>query len=49
MRVIAGRWRGRRLTAPPGNEVRPTTDRAKEALFNILGQRVVDTIVLDLC
>ena len=49
MRVIAGRWRGRRLQGPPGKEVRPTTDRAKEALFNILGPQVVDRVVLDLC
>lgn len=39
MRIISGRFGGRRLT-PPGNlPVRPTTDRAKEALFNILENR----------
>jgi 16S rRNA (guanine966-N2)-methyltransferase len=37
MRVIGGRHRGRRLTAPPGDTVRPTSDRARESLFNILG------------
>ena len=36
MRVVGGRHRGRRLTAPPGDMVRPTSDRAREALFNIL-------------
>jgi 16S rRNA (guanine966-N2)-methyltransferase len=36
MRIIAGRHRGRRLFAPPGRGVRPTSDRAREALFNIL-------------
>jgi 16S rRNA (guanine966-N2)-methyltransferase len=36
MRIIAGRHRGRRLLAPPGETVRPTSDRAREALFNIL-------------
>jgi 16S rRNA (guanine966-N2)-methyltransferase len=36
MRIIAGRHRGRRLAAPPGETVRPTSDRAREALFNIL-------------
>jgi 16S rRNA (guanine966-N2)-methyltransferase len=36
MRVVGGRHRGRRLTAPPGDTVRPTSDRAREALFNIL-------------
>jgi 16S rRNA (guanine966-N2)-methyltransferase len=36
MRVVGGRHRGRRLVAPPGDTVRPTSDRAREALFNIL-------------
>jgi 16S rRNA (guanine966-N2)-methyltransferase len=36
MRIIAGTLRGRRLIAPKGFEVRPTSDRAREALFNIL-------------
>jgi 16S rRNA (guanine966-N2)-methyltransferase len=36
MRIVGGRLRGRRLTAPPGDTVRPTSDRAREALFNIL-------------
>jgi 16S rRNA (guanine966-N2)-methyltransferase len=36
MRIVAGRYRGRRLLAPPGETVRPTSDRAREALFNIL-------------
>lgn len=49
MRVIAGRWKGRRLKSPSGEVVRPTTDRVKEALFNILGPSVVDAVVLDLC
>jgi len=37
MRVIAGKHRGRKLEAPPGDLVRPTADRAREALFDILG------------
>lgn len=49
MRIIAGQWRGRRLKAPNGESVRPTTDRAKEALFSILGPRVAGSVVLDLC
>ncbi len=49
MRVIAGRWKGRRLKSPVGDEVRPTTDRVKEALFNILGPDVRDCLFLDLC
>ncbi|MFY0629692.1 MAG: RsmD family RNA methyltransferase [Flavobacteriaceae bacterium] len=36
MRVISGRLKGRRITAPKNLPVRPTTDMAKEALFNIL-------------
>lgn len=36
MRIVAGRHRGRRLVAPPGLDTRPTSDRAREALFNIL-------------
>lgn len=36
MRIVAGRHRGRRLAAPPGTSVRPTSERAREALFNIL-------------
>jgi len=36
MRIVGGRHRGRRLLAPSGDTVRPTSDRAREALFNIL-------------
>jgi len=36
VRIVAGRHRGRRLAAPPGTSVRPTSERAREALFNIL-------------
>ena len=36
MRIVGGRHRGRRLLAPTGDTVRPTSDRAREALFNIL-------------
>ena len=38
MRIVAGRFRGRALAAPEGLAVRPTADRTREALFNILGQ-----------
>jgi 16S rRNA (guanine966-N2)-methyltransferase len=47
MRVVAGRHRGRRLTAPPGKGTRPTADRVREALFSILGP-VEGLRVLDL-
>lgn len=36
MRIVGGRHRGRPLTAPPGADTRPTSDRAREALFNML-------------
>ena len=36
MRIIAGEFRGRRLLAPKGTAIRPTSDRAREALFDIL-------------
>ena len=50
MRVIAGTFKGRRLTAPKGNRlVRPTTDRVKESVFSILREQVVDANFLDLC
>jgi 16S rRNA (guanine(966)-N(2))-methyltransferase RsmD len=48
VRVIAGRWGGRRLQAPPGRETRPTSDRVREALFSVLGAGVEDARVLDL-
>lgn len=48
MRVIAGTARGRRLVAPKGRQVRPTSDRVREALFASLGERVVSAVVLDL-
>ena len=37
MRVVAGRYGGRRLRAPPGHATRPTSDRVREALFAMLG------------
>ncbi len=48
VRVIAGRARGRRLAPVPGSGTRPITDRAKEALFSILGPEVPGAWVLDL-
>jgi 16S rRNA (guanine(966)-N(2))-methyltransferase RsmD len=46
--VIAGRYGGRRLQAPPGDATRPTSDRVREALFSILAGRVEGARVLDL-
>ena len=36
MRIVAGGWRGRALVAPPGRATRPTSDRARQALFDVL-------------
>jgi len=36
MRIVAGNWRGRTLIAPPGNQTRPTADRVRQALFDML-------------
>ncbi len=48
MRVITGSAKGRKLQMVPGDSTRPITDRAKEALFSILGEWVIDARVLDL-
>jgi 16S rRNA (guanine966-N2)-methyltransferase len=48
LRVIAGEAKGRRLKLVPGEGTRPITDRVKEALFNILGPLVVNSLFLDL-
>ena len=48
MRIVAGTHGGRRLTAPRGTQTRPTSDRVREALFSILGERVSGARVLDL-
>jgi 16S rRNA (guanine966-N2)-methyltransferase len=40
VRIIAGKWRGRKLVAPPGPATRPTADRVREALFSMLASRL---------
>ena len=54
MRIVAGKHRSRRLLAPPGRGIRPTADRTRESLFNMLatrgsggGSAVVGAMVLD--
>lgn len=42
LRIIAGAWRGRSIEVPPGNAVRPTSDRVREALFNRLAHAFAD-------
>lgn len=48
MRVIAGKAKGRRLKSVPGTGTRPITDRAKSALFSIIGSPIVGSRFLDL-
>ena len=48
MRIIAGEARGRRLFAPGGVDTRPTADRVRESLFNVIAPRVPGARVLDL-
>jgi len=48
MRVVGGELGGQRLVAPRGWKVRPTSDRAREAIFSVLGERVLGARVLDL-
>ncbi|WP_461204464.1 16S rRNA (guanine(966)-N(2))-methyltransferase RsmD [Clostridium sp. DL1XJH146] len=47
MRVIAGRARGKNLLPPDGMQTRPTLDRVKENIFNIIQTRTVDSVVID--
>jgi len=49
MRVTGGQWRGRRLESVKGDAVRPTTDRVREALFNILRNDIADSMIVDCC
>jgi 16S rRNA (guanine(966)-N(2))-methyltransferase RsmD len=49
MRVIAGKFKGRNLKSPPSMQVRPTSDRLRETLFNVIAARVPDSRFLDLC
>jgi 16S rRNA (guanine966-N2)-methyltransferase len=52
MRIVGGRWRGRALAAPKSQAIRPTADRLRESLFNILihayGDPITGARVLDL-
>ena len=48
MRIISGSLKGRKLATPKGHTLRPTSDRVKESMFNILGKEVEGKIVLDL-
>jgi len=48
MRIIAGELRGRHLKAVEGINTRPTSDKVKGAIFNVLGDKLIDSRVLDL-
>ena len=48
MRVIAGKFKSRRLEAPSGVHTRPTSDRLRETLFNVVAPRIEDSVWLDL-
>jgi 16S rRNA (guanine966-N2)-methyltransferase len=55
MRIIAGQFKGRKLTPPVGQDIRPTSDRTRESVFNLLmhgrygGEAIIDQHVVDLC
>ena len=48
MRIISGRWKRRQLRSPRGRDVRPTTDRVREAWMSALGGSVSGATVVDL-
>lgn len=55
MRIIAGTLKGRRLTSPSDESIRPTSDRTRESIFNLLmhgyygGEAIIDQHILDVC
>ena len=48
MRIISGKSKGVRLLSPSGNSIRPTSDRVKESMFNIISEKCTGSVVLDL-
>jgi len=48
MRVIAGKYKSRRLIAPPGADIRPTSDRLRETLFNVVVPDLPESVWIDL-
>ncbi len=48
MKIIGGVFRGRRIEMPKGARMRPTSDKVRDALFNIVGERVKGALFLDL-
>jgi 16S rRNA (guanine966-N2)-methyltransferase len=49
VRIVAGEWRGRRIKAPGGERIRPTSDKVREAWMSILRNDLPGARVLDLC
>jgi 16S rRNA (guanine966-N2)-methyltransferase len=49
VRIIAGQYRGRNLKSPASLDTRPTSDRLRETLFNVLSPRISEARFLDLC
>lgn len=49
MRIIAGQFKGKKLKTFVGDAIRPTSDRARESLFNIIAPRLLNCSFLDLC
>jgi 16S rRNA (guanine966-N2)-methyltransferase len=49
LRIIAGKYRGRKLKSPPSLQTRPTSDRLRETLFSILAPQIKGVQFLDLC
>ena len=48
MRIVAGRWRGRRIDVPAGDDIRPTADRVREAWMSIVSTSLPGARILDL-
>ncbi|SEF67376.1 Conserved hypothetical protein 95 [Caloramator fervidus] len=48
MRIITGEAKGRIIKAPPGLNTRPTSDRVKESIFNIISKKIADSYILDM-
>ena len=48
MRIVGGKYRGKKLLSPLDEKTRPTLDKTRESIFNIINTRVIDSVVLDL-
>ena len=48
MRIIAGDFKGRKIEMPVGYDIRPTTEKVKEAMFSIIGSVIYDAVAVDL-